>query len=929
MFVSIFTCLQLFVPIVPAAMDAPQNWFGGQPPLAAHDERRHLFRPYSAVELDFLGANYCENLLDKMFNTTSYTHLGFDSNRWDAWHLQFPDDAARIAEAFVWEDRYSGIARLETVRRFVKGMLAAHIPGTQGYHFFRHRSGGKTYVIFDHPGGEGRLLLSNWGDEIQGLVSVGFRAQSGDAWWEQKDFAYGDIPENAGSPAVARSPEYWNESPFVFQRDFRRAELSVKYKGRYWLSDEDMPIECAYESSDAERLAITIGEPGKHMPLLWDAKVPGVIDFGDRNTQWRSDRDGDQVMRAPHCRYLVLRKNTTWACPGYGSCLLVMWDRQPEAVEAVAENGYGQLRLVFPKQDGVAQGRVWLYPFHWINEDDMEYVFRNAESFLAQGRLMHNGFPSQQLVNAIPAGLAAGAVMLTKYNDPWARTAQIEAANAVDAFLEPEHKGWRFFRLFFEVKAAAWMVELGNVLNDSVMIDKYTLWVKLTMDRLLSPESGYDGKAWGDGWTHFNNMKATWLAYEATGIQAYREAYERAMDVYTIDKKGVYRNGVPLQAPGGFDVYAGALPMAVWGHWGLKDRVDQLINLQAPNGWHHPEVPVADLWNDAGAGPWSQDDAQPDMVGFMLRGYNIPRAPKRLLPTGAFPKFSETGEFEATWAPIVDNPYFLPGRREIRELQKGEVLPVHAVKTVELDLSGQTETPPCITQRVDVRGASGAALDIRMSHGSYLVEVSPDGEHWIPRLDTWCDTPTTRSIDLSYLLSAPDELVRALQFAPPDDAAYLQSSTGSEIVRTHCRTVTPDGNVVYRLVVPQIDQCHLELMVGNNYRIDLSDDAKEWTEALSPTQITPAKGDNQEHATWLRMVDATDYVGPEGDVFLRFRHGGNDQGPGTSFGGAPALLRRVTLYATYKSSEIHVRLTGAPYAKTPSLGVEWMRLRTW
>lgn len=200
-----------------------------------------MFRPYSPVELDYLGANYCENLLDKRLNTTSYTHQGFDSNKSDAWQLQFPDDAARLAEALVWEDEYSGIARLETVRRLVKGMLAAHIPGTQGYHFFRHRSGGKTYLIFDHSAGDGRVLLSTWGDEIQGLVSVGFRAQFGDAWLEQKDFARKDTPENAGSPAVARSPEYWNEPPFVFVRDFgrerrgERPEQSVKFTERYWL----------------------------------------------------------------------------------------------------------------------------------------------------------------------------------------------------------------------------------------------------------------------------------------------------------------------------------------------------------------------------------------------------------------------------------------------------------------------------------------------------------------------------------------------------------------------------------------------------------------------------------------------------------------------------------------------------------------------
>ncbi len=918
------------VALAPICATAQQAWFGGQPPLGAQEERRHLFRPYSAVQLEYLGANYCENLLDKRLNTTSYTHQGFDSNKLDAWNLQFPDDASRIAEAFVWEDEYSGIARLETVRRFELGMLAAHIPGTQGYHFFRHRSGGKSFLTFDHPSGDGRVLLSTWGDDIQGLATVGFQARfpTGSVpagWVDQKDFTHKDTPESAGNPALARSPEYWNESPYVFTRDFTRPEQSVKFTGRYWLSDEDMPFEYAYESATADKIAITIGEADKHIPLLWEAKVPGIITFGDRKTRWHSDKDGDQVAKAPDCHYLVLHKNTTWACPGYGSCLLVMWEGQPEAVEALAENGYGQLRFVFGNSGGGAKGKLWLYPFQWINEDDMEYVFRNAEHFLACGRLLHNGYPSQQMVNAIPSGLAAAAVMLTKYNDPLARTAQVEAVNAVDAMLEPEHKGRHFIRLFLEVKAAAWMVQLGKAMHDPAMVDKYTPWVKLTMERLLSKEGDYDGKAWGDGWSHFNNMKTVWLAYEATGIEAYREAYERAMEVYTIDAKGVYRNGEALKAPGGFEVYAGALPMAVWGHWGLRDRVDQLINLNVPNGWHNPQVPVCDLWNDAGAGPWSQDDAQPDMLGFMLRGYNIPQETKRLLPTGAFAKFDESGAFEATWAPIVDNPCFLPGPHEIRELKNGEVPPPPEVKTTELDLSGLKDSPPCITQSLEVGGAHGAALDLRVNAGSYRVEVSPDGIHWIPRLDTWCDKPTTRSVDLSFLTGAQDELVRTLQFAPPDDMVCLQSESGSTIVHGQCRAVAPDGNFVYRLVFAKIDQCHLEFLAGNNYRIDLSKDGNDWTEVLSPEQIPPAKGDNQKNAAWLRLIDATKHVGSQGEIHIRFRNAGNTE----AYGNEPAFLRRMAVYATYKTPTLHVCVKNAPHARTTELAMDWVHLRTW
>jgi len=130
---------------------------------------------------------------------------------------------------------------------------------------------------------------------------------------------------------------------------------------------------------------------------------------------------------------------------------------------------------------------------------------------------------------------------------------------------------------------------------------------------------------------------------------------------------------------------------------------------------------------------------------------------------------------------------------------------------------------------------------------------------------------------------------------------------------------------VYRISLPKVDQCHLEFLAGNNYRIDLSRDGHEWTEVLSPAQITPAKDDNQKNAAWLRIVDATKYVGQEGNVLVRFRNGGGD----AAYGHLPAFLRRVAVYATYKSPEIHLRIKVAPFAKEQGYRAEWMRVRTW
>jgi hypothetical protein len=258
--------------------------FGGFPPLGPGDTLRRLLQPYDLVKLNYLGLNYCENLLDMRLNTTSYTHLGSDSNCSDAWHLQFPDDCGRLVEGVAWEDEYSPVVRLELARRLVKGAIAAHVPGTRAYYFFRHRSGGKTFLIFDDEAGskQGRLLLSTLGDAIEDGVNVGFRARKGDRWLEIDQFRHTDDPAGAAGNGLARSPRYWNESPYVVKRHYSCDAGTVDFTGRSWLSDEDMPLEFAFESTDADRLQIVVGEPGKPVPFMGDKNAPGVIHLPDR-----------------------------------------------------------------------------------------------------------------------------------------------------------------------------------------------------------------------------------------------------------------------------------------------------------------------------------------------------------------------------------------------------------------------------------------------------------------------------------------------------------------------------------------------------------------------------------------------------------------------------------------------------------------------
>jgi hypothetical protein len=266
------------------------------------------------LKLNCLGMNYCENLLDMRLDLASYTHLNFDCNQLDAWNLHFTDDCARMMEGIVFEDEYSPVVRLEFARRMMKGMAATQYPGTKSYYAFRHRSGGKTDIMLDDSksSNEGRVMLSNWGDEVTGQVKIGFRTEHDGKWQEINSFKYTDDPDGAGTPGVVRSARYWNESPYIFNRRYTADSGKVDFTGRYWFSDEDMPFEFGFESPDADKLQIVIGDPGKAMFLLVDKDAPGIIQLPDRKTVFTSDKNGTVAFEKPGFNYFILRKKASW-----------------------------------------------------------------------------------------------------------------------------------------------------------------------------------------------------------------------------------------------------------------------------------------------------------------------------------------------------------------------------------------------------------------------------------------------------------------------------------------------------------------------------------------------------------------------------------------------------------------------------------------
>lgn len=912
--------------------------FGGKPPLKSSDGMRRELAPYDIPKVNYLGMNYNENLLDMRNNIVSYTHMGFESSSSDAWNLHFPDDTARMLEGVAWEADFSPVVRIELARRLAKGLISAHVPGTKGYYFFRHRSGGKSELTFDNllKEKDGRVVLSAWGDSIGGEVKIGFRAEIDGKWQTVDEFKYKDTPKDWGEPGIARSSLNWNISPYKFERKYSLDGSDVTFKGAYWMSDEDMPMMYEYSSSDAENLQVVVGEPDAAMPLLavGNGAVPGIINLPDRKTKYTSDKDGDIIIKDPKYKYIILSKDSSWGAVGYGSACLIMWEGKPEYIQALSKNGYGEIRVSYKKSGRKVSGKVWLFPFPVINQNDMEHVYRNAESFLSTGKLIHNGFPPQQMLNAIPAGLAAGAYILTKYNDPLAYTVRAHAINAADVIFEGEIAGKKLVRVFFPVRTAAWLIKTAKLIGDRDMEAKYTNYLDIAAKRMLSSQVGYDGNGWPGGWDHFNATKAIWLAYDATGNEEYNEAFKRALEVYTIDENGMYRYGKKMDAPGGFSTYFGSMPMGVWGMAGKIDWANQLLELNVPSE-PNSKILAKELWHDDGNGPWAQDDANPEYVGLSLKGLNIPQDNKQIIPVGSFPIYDAEGNVGLTYNPIVINPFFLKGDERV---QPAAAYTVGSIRMVDVipDTSSEinsivkesgrvsngrrisTGKDKPLVYKFEIDDADYAGIDVKIKGDGFKIDVSPDGRRWYQRMDTWSEDIRTQSTDISFLTGSREELLKLMTITPGKDKEYLVLDEFSRVDKINNRYTDDNGEFAYKIALPDVKECWMEFIIGNSYVISGSSDGEKWTKLTDAAGFVGAPDTG-----FIRMVDFTPYL-KDGYVYVKISDDKTKSEKAKS-----AFLRRLTVYGVLKSDEVYVRLSNVYDTADKSFELESISIRKW
>ncbi|HEY5140602.1 MAG TPA: hypothetical protein VIJ25_15000, partial [Methylococcales bacterium] len=331
---------------------------------------------------------------------------------------------------------------------------------------------------------------------------------------------------------------------------------------------------------------------------------------------------------------------------------------------------------------------------------------------------------------------------------------------------------------------------------------------------------------------------------------------------------------------------------------------------------------------------------------YSLGGLNIPQNKKYVLPLGSFPIYDANGTVTITNQHVLDNPYFPTKASDKLILLSGKDTKIeHTVSQITFtpgdsneknyitkasgNLAGTARTfkkndKPLI-YKFNVADCNNIGIDMEMSGDSYTVAVSPDGKTWFERLNTWSDTPTKHSLDISFLAGNPDELIKLFVTAAPDDADIIAKQKNTKIEREHCRYVNDGGFFVYKLQLPQVSECHLELVAANAYKVEFSKDGRVWQEELNANQVKPRKGEKLADAAWLRIVDITKYLNKTGCVYMKF----SDSGDTASYGGKGAFLRRLTAYGVFDSKDIYVKFANATYGNQNGFAINKLTLRKW
>ena len=426
------------------------------PGFAAPSTQRHfLFRveaPYDIAKLNFCGGNYMQSLLQSQYDLIAFAH--------DAQRLIYTDDNGKMILAFVEEARYTPVVRLELVKRLMKGVIAAQIPGTR-YKYFFVRDARKALRLSPLPNNQIQLIFGQ--DRECSVVDFTVFFQSPDGSWHSAT----ELQGPRGSDSARRSKGDADSQSFQIGE---KAHNPVLISGEFYnpYLDKAPRVQCS--SPQAKKLRVEL-DNFSH-PTRRERPIFNTVIQGEQYLILLDDKRKQTNARPAH---LQLRGN-------FADALLVVWKGAPTTIMIEQTDGaVRKVQLTAEITEGDRTESVWTIPFTEIDPEDMNYIHSAATSIIATGQMGFNGFvPTRSCTDfAAPAmGLAAGAYLLKEYNDPNAPQALEIARGTLDAYIDEDKRGLFPQRISNLVRAAYYLIKAG--------CPEYTPWLEKWTDRILA-----------------------------------------------------------------------------------------------------------------------------------------------------------------------------------------------------------------------------------------------------------------------------------------------------------------------------------------------------------------------------------------------------------------------------------------------------------
>lgn len=569
----------------------------------------HQRAPYTPDKMNYLAGNFMQSLYDSRYDLLTFVPD-------ERMPIHFVHDTLRSLTSLVLEDQYTGIARLELVRKLYAGCKHAILPGGEMLFAFKHdRRPVDIRPLADSPA----LTLNHKLDNPRAVVAISVK-----------------LPSNKAAVQFLDTPTILSSGNTTFTRTWMfGGDRKVKVVAAFGPGDADMPPSFEFDLDGKGPIQIELGRlADKDMWFIPGSWGPEAAILQGGKTMMA--RDTALSINHPSEKYLFIRGGNSG---NYTFCraVMAMWDVNPDKITStsIAGGRYGKLYSSIGleyQNDHPGKVRLIVFPFDGFPET-LKAPQILAENILKTGKFGLGIFDpvATSTSNGLgPEAMAAAAWMFHKHGTPEAAEAEAFALQCMRAYTTLDMAGTHTEQLYYLINACRFLAELGH--------PEYLPWVKTWADRILEMQQQDGTFAWLN--FQFRCMAALLKADEITGDHRYRAAFDKALATISYRDNKLFWKGSVQQE----EDFAGALPFALYGHLGLRELAQ--ASLDARSGFI----------DDRGFQACS--DLNPYMLGFSAAGLLKPLNHPLILGLKDFVQ-NVNGQFVATRFPsaYVVNPY--------------------------------------------------------------------------------------------------------------------------------------------------------------------------------------------------------------------------------------------------------------------------------